>query len=162
MDWFGRGQTLAEAIALVELGKHRGLNCPCCGQYCRSYTRKITYGQCWCLIKLSALQIDLPVGDRWVHVERELKSNTMAADFSKLRFWDLVISKSTLKEGGGSGGFWQLTPLAWEFIFNLVRIPKKIHLYDNKLIGKSKETINIQEALESGKFNYNELMADVL
>lgn len=55
-----------------------------------------------------------------------------------------------------SSGYWRATEKGQQFAKGEIEIPKYVFTLDNKVVGYSKDQINIYDAL-SKKFNYQEL-----
>jgi len=150
-------ETLAEARTRLEDDQEKGAICPCCGQFSKIYTRKLNSGMAYSLLRIARA---FPNGE-WVHVERFSKSDTRAAEFSKLRFWGLVEPKGERKEDGNSAGYWRVTQKGYAFVGLKTLIPAKAQIYNNGCRGFSDQQINIIQALGK-RFNYYELMGDRL
>ncbi|MBU4565115.1 MAG: hypothetical protein KMY53_16050 [Desulfarculus sp.] len=122
--------------------------CPCCGQTCKLYRRKLNSG----MVRVLIAMYRLGSGGRWVHINREIR--TYARDYSYLSRWGLIEQDLSR----GSGGFWRLTALGEEFVTSRGKaVPKYILMYNNKLLGFGPEETTIIQAL-GDKFDYRELM----
>lgn len=145
--------TLSAAKAKLRKNLDEGINCPCCGQLVKLYTRKINSGQAVSLIRLWRLCRD----DGQYHHYTEIKK--CATDFAQLKRWGLIIgdekNKDTTKR---TSGMWKVTGLGSEFVKGEVDVHGQCQIYDDKTKGLIGNFINIKDAL-GDKFDYSELMA---
>ena len=139
-----------------ELGA--GTTCPCCGQYARLYKRKLNRtmakGLVW-LVRASGpgglAWVDYgAIGPRWL----QKTGGTLAT----LEHWGLIEAKPNRTDPAKRcSGIWRPRAEGVRFVKGEVRVPAKVHLYNNAIMGWSKETVNIEEALGE-PFDYQEMM----
>lgn len=128
--------------------------CPCCERFAKTYKRKLYSTMAYQLIKLRKLSKE----DSWVHIS-QISTRVGPGDFTKLRYWGLVISKPneddpTKKESG----YWKITEKGRLFVEDKLSIKKYAVILFDDVINYSGSEITIKECLGS-KFNYEELMA---
>lgn len=142
--------TLAESINWVDVNKHKGCICPCCGQIAKVYKRKLNSGMAMELIRLYKFK-----SDEYIHHTQF--ASVQGGEISKLSYWGLVEDKLNNNTNTRCSGLWAITNTGRLFVENKIRIPKHIYLYDSKFLSFSEETINIIDSLGS-RFSYYELM----
>jgi hypothetical protein len=155
-----RQSTIKEARDYLfdEKNFSKGKICPCCDQHVKLYRRSIHHAMARGLIEAYKLGAD----KEFIHVPTALLGvaiNSTAAEFSKLRYWNLVeemINEDTKKR---CSGYWKLTKEGVDFVLNRTRLPKYVYTYNQKALdtGFEYEDINISEALNN-IFDYQELM----
>lgn len=76
--------------------------------------------------------------------------------YTKLKWWDLIQVEQL-------DGFWDVTPLGWQFLAGRIRVPKKIAYFRNQLVEQSEEKILISEIVpsEESKQKYREMMTNL-
>jgi len=147
-------QTHEQAKQFLRENYKGGCECPTCHQFVKEYKRLITASSAHGLINLynkADGQIDV-----YFHTDRFLDRKQWA-DFSKLRYWGLIRSKTS---GGGStasSGYWALTTTGVNFVRNRVSVMKYSHIYNGRLTGQTGEPVNIIDCLKN-KFDYAKLM----
>jgi len=155
-------KTLEEAKQEVRDGRDIGITCPCCGQFAKTYRRKITSAMAYGL----ALMYNRKSHD-YVHVEGFLKKipnlpSSIRGDIAKLRHWGLIEAKAGEKEDGNpSNGYYKITGFGKLFVEKDAKAVKYIYLYNNKVVGSSDEMCTFTECLGQ-KFNYNEVVKEIL
>lgn len=134
----------------------KGYFCPCCGQYCRRYYRKLNSNMALVLISLYRS------GKRdYVHIERFMQElgHKRSGDFAYLVHWKFLEKKVGKREDGSTrNGYYKLTGLGIMFIEGKMTAREKVMIYNNKFEGFDGGEVSIQTAL-GRKFNYEELMA---
>lgn len=150
--------TLSEAQDTVRSGAIDGIYCPCCGKWCKVYPRKLSAQMAQFLMGL--VEIFARRRD-WVHV-REVRGATAekaATDASYLVHWGLLIPKNRTK-GEKSAGYYKPTQWGIDFVYERVRVKRKVYLYNNQPQDWSEETTAIREALGDA-FDYDELFEPI-
>ncbi len=146
------GPTLAEARQQVEEGKTDGIDCPCCGQYCRSYRRKLNSNMARFLCNL----VSAYSGDCIHH--SHLRSSGEARDYPYLARWGLMTDEPSDTSDRRRSGYWRPTAKGIAFAHGEITVPSRVFLWDNEVEGFSDEHTTIQESL--GKdFDYREMMS---
>ena len=137
-----------------------GANCPCCNQFVKLYKRPFNSGMAYSLILIYKLHLKYP--NEWIHLQEkfatEYKLNSNSMDYSQLERWELTERMRGIREDGSSCvGFWRITQKGIRFVLRKTTIPKRVHIYNDKVYGFSGEEIYIEKGL-SNKFDYSELM----
>lgn len=149
-------ETIKEAKEHLRENFKNGVNCPCCGQLVKLYTRKLNSGMAMALIHI------YKQGD-WVDVKDYLRKNSLKNnhDWTLLRYWGLIEEfKGKVDPNKKNNGVWRITQKGVSFIENKIKLKSHIIIYNNKLTGYSDTYTHIKKALGS-KFNYNELMKNI-
>lgn len=147
-----------DAKDILRTKLEKGVNCPCCQQFVKSYRRKITSTMAYGLIMLYEKH-----GLSEFHLEKSLiESNlikTVRSDFPKLRYWKLINQLAGKRNDGSSrNGYYQITDHGLQFVKDMIDVEKYIYIYNNTPYKKSSdEFISIKDALGQ-KFNYDELV----
>jgi len=137
--------TLREAKGGLRVKFDQGVAtpCPCCGQTVKKYPRALTSTMARQLIQI--YHENKPVNYKAM---RE-RGSSGDADYSKLRHWGLVEQAKV--------GWWQITQRGRLFVEGILYVPRKVHVYDNRIVGESVDVISVHDALGE-KFDYDELM----
>lgn len=143
----------AEVMAQIE----DGITCPCCGQYCRLYKRKLNAPMACALIWLVLRKTDTKKDWINIHESPLFQGRRVGGDFAKLEHWRLIESKLNEDETKRCSGLWRPTEKGVAFVEKRITVPAKVHLYNNVIHGWSEEHITIIDALGE-KFDYGELM----
>jgi hypothetical protein len=133
-------------------------DCPCCGRHAQIYRRKFHASMALQLIRLYRMGGHL----QFIHASKLILPQVSGAgDFSKAKYWGLIIPKDKAiyetETPGKANGYWRITPLGEQFIKGLIRISREVHVFDDRVCGFSPDTITIRDALGT-RFNYDELM----
>lgn len=143
----------AREILLDRENLEEGSDCPCCGQYVKSYRRNIS-GTIASLL-IAAYQ---KYGLKSFRPIDEFGKNS--PDFVKLRYWDLlkeVDPEAYRDDGSNRTGKWRLTLGALQFVRGSSTRPKYAVIYNNKFLRFEGEPVTIRDCLGK-KFDYEELM----
>lgn len=118
-------------IAQAWLREHldEGAPCPCCTQLARRYKRTITSSSARSLITVWRT-----VGHGTGHWPTIL--NHGGADEAKMVHWGLIDEAQVERDDGGRAGYWRITDLGARWVRGEVTVPKFIHLYDGRLLGR--------------------------
>ncbi len=147
--------TLQEEKERIGAEREKGTHCKCCGQFVKTYKRKLNVGMCVVLIYLCKSGIK-----DFIHVEHFIKEKglpqSFRADFHKLTLWKILEAQT--ENGNPNTGYYKITEKGKCFARNEIEVPESVFIYNNKVEGFSEATINIKAALQN-KFNYEELMA---
>jgi len=152
--------TLDQARDRVFANLDNGSFCPCCGQFCKLYKRKLNSGMSAALIWI----VRRYERERdWINVPRDAPRFVLRTkEYGTTRHWGLLMQKPHDPEDDDgqtkTSGLWKPTEKGIRFVHNRISIPKRVHLYNNQVLGWSEERITIEEALGS-PFNYAELMS---
>lgn len=152
-------ELLSEARMWVNKGRDKGVTCPCCDQFAKIYNRKLNTAMARTLISVSQY-FEQGGQDDYLHIEKYLARRTRATDFYKLKFWGIIESKPLIN-GTVSCGMWKVTPLGFDFVHRRCTVPKRAAIYNDELLGFSKDHTDIVESLGE-YFDYSELMNAVL
>jgi hypothetical protein len=154
------GEKLQEAKDWVQHNLRVGARCPCCGQYCKLYRRKLNSTMCYALLLIYHAS---RAGSGWIHVPefmvRTKADSTIAGgDVQKLRYWGLLERQKDRREDGSDRvGFYRITEVGKKFVEGKLAVPKYVYLYNQLLLRLSEEMVTVQEAL-GDRFSYDELM----
>jgi len=149
--------TIGQAKAHLRDNIKKGINCPCCGQYVKMYTRKVTSAMAYGLILLVKSK-----SEDYFHIENYLKEqncpSSVRGDISKLRYFKLIKKLEGIRDDGSKRvGYYKVTERGKDFVRGLITVPESVMIFNKKTYGFSENHINIHQALKN-KFNYNELM----
>ena len=138
--------TLTEARAdfLEQLGKG-GKRCPCCDRFGRRYSYAISNNTIRKLYACADLTSDgsFTTLAALHEYDRYLQGITLSTGhFTFLRFIDLIEKREEGDEDEGAVG-WRITPKGKAFLEGSILIPKKLHVYANRIQGVSEETVSV-------------------
>ena len=144
----------AAKARIMDKAKHKGGDCPVCGQFVKVYKRTINASMAAQLIKA-----DKQFGiHHTFHINEILEGDGGGADFAKLRYWNLILEIKNDNPKKKNSGRWIITVLGRAFIMGYRKMPKYALIYNGRFLEfDGDETITIQEAL-GNKFNYQSLM----
>lgn len=149
--------TLSEAKKYLHDNVSQGVICPCCNRYNKMYTRKITSSMAYGLILIyNSVRTDK------FHLEKLLKEidcpPSIRGDLSKFVHWGVLQKYAgEKKDGNPSLGYYQITKIGVQFIFNEIKLPKYLMILNNEVIFEADEKITIRKAIQN-KFYYNNLI----
>jgi len=149
---------------LISSADAGGAVCPCCGQFAKTYKRKLNSTMVASLIWLAHEQ--LATSDKWVDVQRKAPRRVLASrQIGTVGHWGLcrnaVATAAALHvQAAKCSGLWQITERGLEFVRGEIRVPRHVYLYANVVKGWGDESTDVREAL-GDHFNYAELMAGV-
>lgn len=151
--------SIGEARTFVERGlAGPGVACPCCGQFCKVYRRKLYATMASWLIWLVRTH---ETRQDWIHVTEGPPQR--GGDFAKLTYWKLIVQRPLdaadhlLKR---TSGFWKPTDRGRAFVYGRINVPSHALVFDDRVLGFTDETVSIQEALGK-RFDYNTLMQGI-
>jgi hypothetical protein len=150
------GALLKDAVAAVDSELEDGVICPCCGQYCKLYKRKLNSGQALFIIEVV---VAYQRTEDWVdaRVIWRRYPSMQRGDHAYLQHWGLLEAQPNEDPEKRSSGFWMPTQAGIDFANRRTRVPSHIYLYNNALIKFSSTQVDVVESLGK-KFNYAELM----
>lgn len=132
------------------------MDCPHCGRYAQIYKRHIhatIANQLIMLFKLGGHS------GKYVHAADIIPDGQAGpGDLTKAKYFGLIQPMPDNNEAKKSSGYWTLTDDGHKFVTGKKEIPAYLLIFDDKVIGKSEDTIYISDALDSGGFNYGELI----
>lgn len=158
---FDKPNSLEEARIYVDRNASKGVICPCCSQYVRTYNRKMNSGMSIVLIYLY-----LTGRNDWIQVKQFLLSMKYKNnhDWTLLKYWGLLEQKEKSPEDSDKLkylGYWKVTEKGRLFVKNTITVRERIVLRNNDFKGYDGGYISIIDSL--GKhFNYSELMSTVV
>ena len=137
-----------------------GGHCPVCDRWGKIYLRNINVtmaqGLMWLCRQTGDADgwINVPVvGPQWL-----VRSNQLAT----LHWWNLVERKSKDETHKAKfSGIWRPTQLGKDFAFGLVRVPKSVYTYNNRVMRYGTEEVFISECLNE-VFDYEQVMRENL
>lgn len=133
----------------------KGYHCPCCGQYCRRYYRKLNSNMA---VTMIALFRKKKFG--FVNIEEFLRVNgyKRSGDFPYLVHWGLMEKLTEPRPDGSSrNGFYKLTDKGRQFVLQEIKVKSTLIFYNGKCEGFEGDEIGIEKALGK-RFDYRELM----
>lgn len=136
--------------------KDRGFICPCCGLFCKRYTRNFNSGMA---IALLCLYRNKHKG--FIHLENTLSEEgyNRCGDASYLKWYGFIKPlNEKRKDGSNRNGMYQITGTGIMVCELKMMFQSKFIIFNNHLEGFSGKEITILEALNE-KFNYNNLMS---
>ncbi len=157
-----QGTDLDGAKAFVQTNLRDGVTCPCCGQLCKIYKRKINSTMELALVLIYQFFKTHPRAD-WLHVAAFLvkvkhDSSIAGGDVVKLRYWGLLErAAGDRPDGSDRIGRYKITDLGKQFVEGKVAVPQYVYLYNQLLLRLSEEMTTIKDALGQ-RFQYDELM----
>lgn len=142
----------------------RPQECPTCGRHAQVYRRSIHANVAMQLIELYRLGGE----HEFIHIKKISESIGRrmgrayfhnGGEFSITKHWGLTISSEKAKEDHlrRMSGMWKLTEDGVLFVTNHALIRKFAHTFDNALLMRDGDFINIIDAL-GVKFDYHKLM----
>lgn len=147
-DMFGDKMTLEDSREWVmeQRAVGKGVKCPCCDQTAAIYSRKIHHSMVTLLVE--AVRITDKNGNRVFFSTDELAhlsgmGDFRSGDWAKLRYWGLVERNELM-----SGFWWRVTNKGRKFVYEGLKVPSTIRLYNNELIGMIGDMVSIQECKE--------------
>lgn len=151
------GGLLADARALVFRSLADGIHCPCCDQFCKSYTRRINSGMARALIWL-VREWRKQESTGWIHIPTRGTRHVLAnRELARFAFWGMVEARFNDDKTKKDSGYWRPTERGVLFADGGSTEPAYVVLYDNNVREVAATRIGIREALGHA-FNYDELM----
>jgi len=147
-------KTIKEAKEYLRAGFEKGVECPCCKQFVRKYSRKLTTSMS---IGLISLYIK---ADKSIYKPVHIKDVQMVngGEFAQLKRWELIQDQVNEDEKKRTSGMWHITNKGIDFVERRIKVPKYCDTYNGKTLKFSEETVNIMESLP-GNFDYQEMMS---
>lgn len=140
-----------------------GILCPVCGKLSKIYERPMLPAAARFLIELVKLDQRYQ-GNKWIKYD---ECGYSARDYSHVEYFQLAQREPSDNRMGftesnkGASGRWKPTSAGKLFVFGRNKVPRSLILYNSKVLGFSKTTISIQEAIGKG-YNYGDLMKGVV
>ena len=144
---------------LEEATRREGTTCPCCGQRCKIYKRKLNHQMARFLIWMVR---SYEQNIRWIHVREFplIQNRRGGGDYGKLLYWRLIQQKCNTKpQYKSTSGLWMPTFKGTQFVYKKICVPDAVYVYDNIPQYFSLNGIDIAEAL-NGVYDYEKLMAE--
>jgi hypothetical protein len=103
-------------------------------------------------------------GYRWVDVQTTAPRSVLrTSQLSSMKYWGL-IERPALVENDPENpslvkhtGMWRTTPRGWDFYFGNIAVPKKVFIYNDKVMKESEELVLLKDCFDTD-FNYSEVM----
>ena len=110
--------------------------CPCCGKLMRAYCKTLDKRFAGYLEDMFIFLRNRP---SMIFRPEEIfgDDHRKLNDFQKLGYWGLIN-----KEGGGR---WKMSPKVVRFLFNKISLPKRLWVFNNKVILTEDETVTIDK-----------------
>jgi hypothetical protein len=149
---------LEDARDYVDENLMEGVHCPCCGQFCKIYKRKLNCTMSACIIGLVKT---FERTEDWVYVGdiplRGGNAKEAGGELAKLAHWGLIEEMPNEDETKRTSGFWRPTERGVEFVYCRISVPSHVYIYDNDPLRFTRKLVDIVATLGK-KFNYRELM----
>ena len=165
LSFFGPCQEphLADLKHQVEADLEAGAACPCCGQLCKLYTRKLNSQMAVFLIRLVKLAESRPTqpyfGSREITGTADTTAHKASSDGTYLRLWGL-IEQAPADDDGNRARLWRPTPFGFAFARGDLSVPRYAFVFDNEARRFSMDDhSDIRQAL-SAPFDYDELWGE--
>lgn len=154
------GDLLSRAVAWVKANLGDGPKCPCCGQDCKLYERKLNSGMARALISLYHACARGDVGAFHHFYEVKNRAGVKGNDYGFLKWWKLVEKAPRDPEDTKrrTNGLWRITELGRDFVEGRKSMPRHALCFDDTFYGFTQEVTDIGTAL-GDDFDYQELMA---
>lgn len=138
----------------------KGCNCPACDRFVKIYHRTLNAGIAVNLFGFYKAEKEAP--GQYIHVYENMKAGEKLfnMEYAKLAYWKLIEKKPHTPGEKKSSGFWRITNKGMDFANDLITVPTKAEIYDDRVVGFSEEHINITKALGK-KFDYMVLMGEI-
>jgi hypothetical protein len=150
--------TLSQAKEDVKDGRVRpeGIECPCCGQYCKVYKRKLNSAMALALIWL----VRSTAPGEFVHATTRAPREALMSRgaFAFLAYWDLAEQRLNELSDKRCSGFWRATERGRDFAYGKSTLWSHALVYDNDVLEFCGDKVDVVDAL-GRKFNYHELMS---
>lgn len=145
---------LSEARDWTRSHRVEGVECPCCEQLVKEYTRALPAIAARVMIRMYREGRE---GRDWVNIpEMALRGGT--GDGTKGQHWGLIEPQPGERDDGSRRtGWWRLTDLGRAFVTRAITVPKYAHIYNGETVSFSGPAFSIDQALGE-KFNYTVLM----
>lgn len=161
LSMFHERDTLQDAKIIIANKIQEGINCPCCGQYCREY--RFGLSEKAAMLLLNLCRATLITGDEFIHIDRladiskiKIKGGT---SFSILSWWGLIEERQNFNEEKKTSGFWKPTELGWQFARGKTKIKEYAYTFDGTIRHRENDKdISIKD-LRWKRFDYSELMS---
>ena len=142
-------------IEIMDKARHKGADCPVCGQFVRVYKRAINASMAAQLVRAYK-----KFGDYYgFHIKDILEGDGGGADFAKLRYWNIIKELKNDDPKKKNSGRWIITDFGRKFVMGYRQIPKYALIYNGRFLDfDGDEIITIQDAL-GNRFNYQTLMS---
>ena len=149
-----RSDALSSARAYIfKQAEENGIHCPCCDQFVKVYQRQIHSTMArslifmWKRAKMEGCHLPTVLG-KW---------NT--GDVAKLQYWGLIepILEPLRDDGSRRNGWWKITPLGRQWLFDEASVQKYAFVYNQQLLRLDGPFVSIKDCLTK-RFNYAELM----
>lgn len=136
-----------------------GTQCPCCGQRCKIYKRRLNHQMACFLIWLVRLYTQRKT---WIHVSQFplIQNRRGGGDYGKLIYWGLIKQRENAKpQYKTASGYWRPTVKGIAFARKRIKVPEAVFVYDGFPQTFTGSRIDIVQAL-NGIYNYEELIAE--
>lgn len=156
-------ESVQEVQSRLMAAKERGdiSTCPCCQQVVKQYKRKLNGPMAEILVRIYHY-FQSKNHAEWLHVDNFLKQFEINCRYySLLERWGLIEARPGERDDGSARtGYWKITPKGNEFVLGNITVPQYFLMYNGTNEGFGGNEIDIIDALRSGGFNYDELMAN--
>ena len=145
----------------VKQGLRDGVDCPCCGQYCKITKRRLYNAMASALVLMYKHFRKYPflpyihLGD---FLALQKNSKYAGGDPAKLVHWGFIERIDGVRvDGCKRTGHYKITDLGRQFVEGKIQTSKAIYTFNNQVIAYDDEWTTIEQAL-GDRFDYTELM----
>lgn len=137
--------------------------CPHCGRNMTPYQVPLTIGFIKGLVKFR--QAIGEKGENKVHLLKDMQDKEYALtphewnNFTRLRFHGLVAKYR--EDGKHVGGYWLLTRRGAQFLNGTMKIPERVLVFNNRVVGHSPELVDLSHIYKSDQVPYFEMRQDI-
>lgn len=131
-----------------------GGHCPCCKRFGKyngfTITQKNAQALVW-IYKNGGV-------DDWANTAKNAPREFMQAKtFTNMRYWGLIEPHPNDKKEKKGSGYWRITQKGINYINGQMRLPKKVFIYNRKLVGYGEQHVYFKECFKQ-QFNFEEVM----
>ena len=127
--------------------------CPCCGANLTGRFERVSRGLANSLIKFRKQVVKNKVNK--IHLANDLElSKNEYNNFQKLRYHGLIAHYKCKETKEFLTGYWLLTHRGNKFCKNELHVPKKLHIFRNKIVERSEERICLKEVMNDDEMPY--------
>ena len=134
--------------------RQKGDYCPCCDRWGKIYPRQFNATMARSLIWLATWTAN----DGWCDVPNYApKSVVRTNQLPTTRWWGLTERQPSGDSTIKNSGWWRVTDKGNQFARGMIRVPRKVFTYNDKVLNFSLDLIQISDAFKT-RFDYEEVM----
>lgn len=132
-----------------------GGHCPCCKRFGKYNGFTITHKNAQALVWI----YQSAAVDGWVNTAKNAPREFMRAKtFTNMRYWGLIEAHPNDRKEVKGSGYWRITQKGVDYIHGKMRLPKKVFIYNRKLVGYGEQQVYFKECFKE-YFNLEEAMS---